>query len=125
MKTVNAKLYALKYRLIKMLTKSIEADNEALKNGATTTFTNFANIKVVECTRKDYTKEDKAILDEIAQREGIFKVTTTYKRIDIDNINNTIDLKATQVFNKLQNDNDLLVAKAASKVVKAASKTTK
>lgn len=125
MKTVNAKLYALKYRLIKMLTKSIEADNEALKNGATTTFANFANIKVVECTRKDYTKEDKAILDEIAQREGIFKVVTTYRRIDIDNIDNTIDLKATQVFNKLQNDNDLLVAKAASKVVKAASKTTK
>ena len=43
MKTVNAKIFALKYKLIKMLNASLEKDKKAIKEGAA-------------ITRKDYCK---------------------------------------------------------------------
>lgn len=114
---VNAKLLALKYKLIKLLTTSIEQDKEAIKNGADITFKDYCKIQIVECTRASYTKEDQKKLDDYAKSQGIFKKVTQYKRIDIDNIPTEVDTKVNDIFNTLQaNTNDKIITKVASKV---------
>ena len=40
-KTVNAKIFAIKYKLLKLLTNSIEKDKNALKSGAKITFNDY------------------------------------------------------------------------------------
>lgn len=118
MKTINAKLYAIKYKLKKMLEASITKDNEAIKNGAKITFENYCKIQVIECTRTSYTKEQQAILDKYAQKQGFTKQVTTYARIDIDNIPAEVDDKVSQILDTLEDDNDKTVARVASAVAK-------
>ena len=116
MKNVNAKLYAIKYKLLQKLTKSLDKDKEAIKNGAKITFDKFAKIQVVECTRKSYTKEAQAIIDKFAEEKGLEKVETKYLRVDIDNIDNSVEEVADKIINELEDSNDRLIQRVASKV---------
>lgn len=116
MAKVNAKILALKYKLEKALQKSIEKDKEAIKNGAEITFKDYCKIQVVECTRSTYSKEDQAKLDEYAKKMCIAKQVTHYKRIDIDEVPTEVDNKVQDIFNTLEDSNDKVIAKVASKV---------
>lgn len=116
MKNVNVKLFALKYKLIQKLTKSLENDKEAIKNGAKLTMEKYANVKQVECTRKAYSKEAQEKLDKFAQENGIEKQETKYIRIEIDNISIEIDKEVDKVIETLENTNDKTMQKVASKV---------
>ena len=117
MKTVNAKLFALKHRLIEKLTKSLNDDKDAIKNGAKLTMEKFAKIQIVECTRITI---DKNKVQELATKYGIdmttLEKTTNYKRIDIDNIATDVDNKVNDILEILQNNNDKVIAKAVNAV---------
>lgn len=116
MQKVNAKIFALKYKLLKVLTASIEKDKKAIKEGADITFKDYAKIQVVECTRTSYSKEDQAKLDEYAAKHLISKQVTHYTRIDIDNVPQEVDAKVDEIFNTLEDSNDKVIARVASKV---------
>lgn len=116
MQKVNAKLFALKYKLLKVLTNSIEKDKKALKDGAEITYKDYCEIKLVECTRTSYSKEDQAKLDEYAAKNLISKQVTHYTRIDIDNVPQEVDTKVDEIFNTLEDSNDKVIARVASKV---------
>lgn len=116
MKKVNVKLYATIDKLIKKLTKIQSQMKEDLINGAEKSFENYANIKIVECSRKSWSKEIQQELDEYAKSKGYEKTETKYKRIDIDNINEEADTIINEVVNMLDNSNNKVVAKVASKV---------
>jgi len=116
MKTVNAKWLAFKYMLAKKLNASIENDKKAIKEGAKITFENYCKIQQVECTRKSYTKEQQAILDEYAKEKGFEKQETKYIRIDIDEIPEEVNTQVEQAFTTLENSNNVLIAKVANKV---------
>lgn len=118
MKTVNALLYAVKYLLKKKLSASLEKDNEAIKNGAEITFSKYANIHVVECTRKDFSKEDKEVLEKYAEKKGMTKQETTYLRVDVDNIDPQVEGKVNAILEELEDSNDKTTRRVASKVVK-------
>lgn len=113
---VNAKIFALKYKLLKRLNASIEKDKEAIKNGAEITFKNYCKIQLVTCNKASYTKEQQKMLDEYAQEIGIAKAVTTYTRIDIDNVPTEIDEKVDEIFNTLENSNDKEIKRVASGV---------
>jgi len=116
MKTINAKLFALKYKLLKKLNASLEKDKEAIKENAKITFDKYAKIQIIECTKKSYSKEDQEKLDKFAQENGIVKQETKYLRIDIDNIATEIDEKVDEILEYLEDNNDKLIKKVASKV---------
>lgn len=116
MQKVNAKIFALKYKLLKVLTNSIEKDKKALKDGAEITYKDYCEIKLVECTRTSYSKEDQAKLDEYAAKHLISKQVTHYTRIDIDNVPQEVDTKVDEIFNTLEDSNDKVIARVASKV---------
>ena len=116
MQKVNAKIFALKYKLLKVLTNSIEKDKKALKDGAEITYKDYCDIKLVECTRTSYSKEDQAKLDEYAAKNLISKQVTHYTRIDIDNVPQEVDTKVDEIFNTLEDSNDKVIARVASKV---------
>ena len=116
MAKVNAKWFALKYKLIKRLETSLNKDKELIKNGAEITFKNYCKIQVVECTKASYSKEDQKKLDEYAKANLISKQITHYKRIDIDNIPIEIDQKVNDIFNILENTQDKEIKRVASKV---------
>lgn len=116
MQKVNAKLFALKYKLLKVLTNSIEKDKKALKDGAEITYKDYCDIKIVECTRTSYSKEDQAKLDEYAAKNLISKQITHYTRIDIDNVPQDVDTKVDEILATLEDSNDKLIARVASKV---------
>lgn len=116
MKVVNAKLYAIKYKLKKMLENSLTKDNEAIKNGAKITFQDYAKIQVIECTRKSYTKEAQEIIDKFAEENGLEKQETKYLRIDVDNIDKTADEIAEKMLTTLEDSNDNTIKRVASKV---------
>ena len=116
MARVNAKLLALKYKLSKILTASIEKDKNAIKNGADITFSDYCKIQIVDCTRASYTKEDQKILDEYAKSQGIFKKVTSYKRIDIDAIPKEVNNKVNKLLATLEDSNDKEIKRVASKV---------
>lgn len=118
MKTVNAKLFAIKHLLIKKLNASLEKDKNAIKEGAKITFENYCKIQLVECTRQSYTKEQQAILDKYAQKQGFIKQTTTYTRIDIDNVPTEVDDKVNEILDTLEDSNDRIVTRVASAVVR-------
>ena len=48
MQKVNAKIFALKYKLLKVLTNSIEKDKKALKDGAEISFKDYCKIQLVD-----------------------------------------------------------------------------
>ena len=116
MKIVNAKLFVLKYKLLKKLNASLEKDKEAIKEGAKITFENYAKIQIVECTKKSYSKEIQKELEEYAKSKGYEKQETKYLRIDIDNIPNEIDTKVDEILTTLEDSNDKMIKKVASKV---------
>lgn len=116
MKKVNVKLYATIDKLVKQLTKIQNEMKQDLINGAEKSFENYANIKVVECTRKSWSKEVQQELDEYAKSKGYEKVETQYKRVDIDNVNEEVNNTIEEVVNMLDNSNNKLVTKVASKV---------
>jgi len=117
MQTVNTKLYTIKYKLKKLLEASIAKDNEAIKNGATITFKDYANIKTVDCTRKSWSKEAQAIADEYLTKLGYEKQATTYVRIDVDNIDSEADTIVDNILAILENDNNNnIIKRVASKV---------
>ena len=116
MKIVNAKLFALKYKLLKKLNASLEKDKEAIKEGAKITFDKYAKIQLVECTKKSYSKEVQQELEEYAKSKGYEKQETKYLRIDIDNIPNEIDNKVDEILTMLEDSNDKMIKKVASKV---------
>lgn len=117
MKTVNAKIFALKYKLLKKLTDSLNKDKDLIKDGAKITFNDYCKIQVVDCTKASYSKDDQAKLDEYAQKNLISKQITHYKRIDIDNIPIEVDEKVDNIFNTLEQEtNDKETKKVASKL---------
>ena len=116
MAKANAKILALKYKLEKALQKSIEKDKKALKEGAEISFKDYAKIQLIDCTRTSYSKEDQAKLDEYAAKMCIAKQVTHYKRIDIDEVPTEVDNKVQDIFNTLEDSNDKVIAKVASKV---------
>lgn len=117
MKTVNAKLFALKYWLTKKLNTSLEADKTAIKNGAKITFNNYCKIQIVECSKSTL---DKTKVEKICDKFGIdittLEKTTNYLRIDIDNIPTEVDNKVEQIFSTLDDSNDKDIKRIASKV---------
>lgn len=116
MKTVNAKIFALKYKLVKKLNASLEKDKNALKEGATISRKDYCKIQLIECTKKTYTKEQQQVLDKYAEEKGFEKQETKYIRIDIDNIPTEIDNKVDEILNTLEESNDKIIKRAASKV---------
>ena len=117
MKTINAKIFALKYKLLKKLTESLDRDKNAIKEGAKITFNEYCKIQLVDCTRTSYSKDDQKKLDEFAQKNLISKQITHYKRIDIDGIPIEIDEKVNDIFNIIeQNTEDKDTKKVASKL---------
>ena len=117
MKTVNAKIFALKYKLLKKLTDNLNKDKDLIKDGAKITFNDYCKIQVVDCTKASYSKDDQAKLDEYAQKNLISKQITHYKRIDIDNIPIEVDEKVDNIFNTLEQEtNDKETKKVASKL---------
>ena len=116
MKTVNAKIFALKYKLLKKLTDSLNKDKDLIKEGADITFKDYCNIKIVECTKTSYSKEDQVKLDEYAKANLISKQVTHYKRIEIDNIPIEVDEKVDNIFNILENTQDKEIKRVASKI---------
>ena len=116
MKKVNAKIFALKYKLLKRLTDSLNKDKDLIKEGAEITFKNYCDIKMVDCTKTSYSKEDQKKLDEYAKANLISKQITHYKRIDIDNVPIEIDQKVDDIFNVLENTQDKDIKRVASKI---------
>ena len=116
-KTVNAKIFALKYKLLKKLTDSLNKDKDLIKDGAKITFNEYCKIQVVDCTKASYSKDDQKKLDEYAQKNLISKQITHYKRIDIDNIPIEVDEKVDNIFNTIEQEtNDKETKKVASKL---------
>lgn len=116
MKTINAKLFALKYKLLKKLNASLEKDKEAIKENAKITFDKYAKIQIVECTKKAYSKEVQQELEEYAKSKGYEKQEIKYLRIDIDNIPEEVDEKVDEILTMLEDSNDKMIKKVASKV---------
>ncbi len=116
MKMVNAKLFAIKYKLLQMLTKSLDSDKDAIKEGAKITFNDFAKIKVVECSKKSYSKEAQKMIDKFAEEHKLEKIETKYLRVEIDNISIEAEEKAKEILEELEESNDKLIKRVASKV---------
>ena len=117
MAKVNAKIFALKYKLMKKLETSLNKDKELIKEGAEITFNDYCKIQIVECTKASYSKDDQKKLDEYAQKNLISKQITHYKRIDIDNIPIEVDEKVDNIFNTIEQEtNDKDVKRVASKL---------
>lgn len=117
MAKVNAKIFALKYKLMKKLETSLNKDKDLIKDGAKITFNEYCKIQIVECTKASYSKEDQKKLDEYAQKNLISKQITHYKRIDIDNIPIEVDEKVDNIFNTIEQEtNDKETKKVASKL---------
>lgn len=117
MKTVNLKVFAFKYWLAKKLNASLEKDKQAIKEDAKISFASFCNIQLIECTRKTL---DRSQVEKLAKDNGVDMSTlekvTTYTRIDIDNIPTEVDTKVNEMLATLENSNDNIVKKVASKV---------
>ena len=116
MAKVNAKIFALKYKLMKKLETSLNKDKELIKNGAEITFKDYCKLQVVECTKASYSKENQKKLDEWAEKNCITKQITHYKRIDIDDIPVEVDNQVDEIFNTLENSQNKTIQKVASKV---------
>ena len=118
MKTVNVKLFAILYKLDKVITKKLDEMKKAIIEGADTTFKDYAKIKVVDCTRASYDKEAQAKIEKFAQENGLEKVTTNYKRVEIDGIALEIDNAVDNIINTLEDSNNTTTKKVASKISK-------
>lgn len=103
MKIVNLKIMALKYKLVKLINDSLEKDKIAIKNGAKTTFSNYAKIQIINCQKTSF---DKSKIQKLCDTYDIdistLEKTTNYQRIDIDNISNNIVTNAENIAKILQ-----------------------
>ena len=115
-KTVNAKIFALKYKLMKKLETSLNKDKDLIKEGAKITFNDYCKIQIVDCTKASYSNENQKKLDEYAKANLISKQITHYKRIEIDNIPVEVDDKVDNIFNTLENTQDKEIRRVASKI---------
>lgn len=115
MKNVNVKLFAIIYTLNKRLSKKLDEMKKAILEGAETTFKDYAKIKVVECTRKSWSKEAQEKADEYLIKLGYEKEETIYKRVEIDNISIEVENATNNIFNILENSNDNVIKRVASK----------
>lgn len=117
MVTVNAKLFALKHMLLKTLEKSLNKDKDLIKSGATITYNDYCKIQTIDCSK---TTLDRSKVLEICDKYGIdiatLEKTTTYQRLDIDNVPTEITNKVEDIFSILEDTNDKLIARVASKV---------
>lgn len=116
--TINAKLFALKYKLVERLAKSLENDKSAIKGGAKLTFDKYCRIKVVDCNRSTL---NKSKLVDLCNKYGVdintLYTQTRYQRVDIDGIPSSVDNKVDEIFHSLlETSNDNYVVKLASKV---------
>ena len=124
MAKVNAKVFALKHTLFKMLKDSLENDKDAIKNGAEITPKDYCKIQVVDCEKPML---DEAKVQALCNEYGIdiatLKKTTHYKRVDVKNVPTKINDKVKDIFNMLEDSNDKVISKVANIMVgKAASK---
>ena len=115
MKNVNVRLYAILYKLDKIITEKLNEMKKAISNNANLTFEKYAKIQVVNCTRKSWSKEAQALADKYLTELGFEKQETNYTRIDIDNINEDIDNTVNNIINVLMNSNDNTIKRVASK----------
>lgn len=116
MQKVNKKLFTTLYKLDKAIQKQLDNMKKQIIAGAEYTYNDIADIKIIECQRADYDKEDKAKLDKIAAEQGIVKRITHYKRIDIDNISIDIDTQVNDIINTLNDSNTKEIKRVASKL---------
>ena len=124
MTKVNAKVFALKHTLFKMLKDSLENDKDAIKNGAEIACKDYCKIQVVGCEKSvlDETKV-QALCNEYGIDIATLKKTTHYKRLDIKNVPTEVNDKVEDIFNMLKDSNDKVITKTANIMVnKAASK---
>lgn len=115
---VNVKLFALKYKLVQKLNKSLENDKNAIKNGDNCTFANYCKVQVVECNKSTL---DKTKLVALCDKYGVdintLYNTTRHQRVDINGIPSSVDDKVDEIFNLLKTtSNDNVVVKLASEV---------
>ena len=115
MKNVNVKIFAILYKLDKVITKKLDEMKKDILDGANLTFKDYALVKVVECERKSYSKEAQAKIDEFAKENGLEKVTTKYSRVEIDGITEDVDITVNNIINTLVDSNDKTIKKVASK----------
>lgn len=114
--TVNAKWYAFKYVLINILSKSLEKDKIAIKNGATITEKDYCDIVQVSCKRESWEKEAQAIADEYLTKLGYKKKVTNYIRIDINNIPEKMTEKVENAIKTMETSNDYVTTKVLEKL---------
>jgi len=118
MKSVNVKLFAILYKLDKIITKKLDEMKKAIIEGAETTFKDYATIKVVDCTRASYDKEAQKLIDKFAEENCIAKTVTHYKRVEIDGISIEVDNAVDNIINTLEDSNNAMTKKVASKITK-------
>ena len=124
MTKVNAKVFALKHTLFKMLKDSLENDKDAIKNGAEIACKDYCKIQVVGCEKSvlDETKV-QALCNEYEIDISTLKKTTHYQRVDVKNVPTEVDNRVKNIFNMLEDSNDKIISKVANIMVgKAASK---
>ena len=113
-KSVNIKLFATVYKLNKKLDALLTAMKKDIVAGANQTYASFAEVKVVECTKRSWSKEAQALADEYLTSLGYEKQETKYNRVDIDNINEVADAEVDAIINTLEASNDKLIARVAA-----------
>ena len=114
--TVNAKWYAFKYVLVNILSKSLEKDKMAIKNGATITEKDYCDIVQIPCKRESWEKEAQAIADEYLTKLGYKKKVTNYIRIDINNIPEKMTEKVENAIKTMETSNDYVTTKVLEKL---------
>jgi hypothetical protein len=98
MKVVNLKLFALKYRLVKILNESLEADKKAIKEGTEIWNKNYCDIRSVPIEKSALDREK---VQELCDKYGIdiktLEKTTTFSRLDVKNIPAEVDNKIDEI----------------------------
>lgn len=117
-KKVNGDFYILLDNIIKELEGIREDIKTQIKNNATIEYPNkYGTIQVNDKTRKDYTKEEKAILEAYAQANGFTKqVTTQYKEVKTTATTTAMN-KATRYANEIYTSLQDTAPKAISQAV--------
>ena len=117
MKKVNAKIFALKYKLLKKLEASIKLDKEAIKNGAEITFKEYCNIKIVNCEKPIFDKDKiQLICDKYKIDIATLQKVSEYQRIDVDNVPTEVADKVENIFTTLEDSNDKDIKRVAIKM---------
>lgn len=116
MKTVNVKLFAIIYTLAKILNRKLDEMKKAIVEGAELTFKNYAEVKIVKCSRKSWSKEAQKVADEYLTKLGYKKEETEYTRVEIDHLDPRVEATAEDVIATLEDSNDNAIKRVASKI---------